>query len=129
MNSIGADIDFPVFNNTIKYNRMDGNKRKNSIAIVRLGTVYNHHILRNDILRTDEEWEEVYEKVLVEIRFSPLKVKVSKNYYNGNYWDRWHYKLPKPIDAEWIIRMFGRDILKFNGYIFDWHPSLQPNCS
>ncbi len=121
MDGAGEEINFPVMNNTIRYNVIYGNG-----IITWFYCQYNNKFIKNDfvgIRGKDIEWEKVI------IKITSDNFKIIKNYYEGNYWDTWHYKLPKPIDAKWIIRMFGRDVLKINGYIFDWHPSLQPNCS
>ncbi len=125
-----AEISPPVFGNIFRYNRLDGNFKRYSTAVLIFADSFNNTFMKNDIVRMYREWEDIqHEKVIVEIDFNPLKMTIYKDYYAGNYWDTWHYQLPKPIDAKWITRMFGRDILKINGYIFDWHPSLQPNCS
>ncbi len=52
---------------------------------------------------------------------------LSLNKWQGNYWDSWMAKTPKPIYGYAIIE-FGRYGfgIRFPWVNFDWHPALQP---
>jgi parallel beta-helix repeat protein len=54
-----------------------------------------------------------------------------RNNWNGNYWDNWHSKLPKPIrgfkEFVWIILRPGMYFTIPVPWInFDWHPAQEP---
>jgi len=124
MEGTGAEINFPVVNNTIRYNKIVA---ENANVLLIWFYCYNNYFIKNDFIKRNIkriEWEEV----IVNINAS-LKLEIQRNYYNGNYWYGWNSSLPKPIKAKWTFKIFGKTILSINGYIFDWHPAVRPNCS
>ena len=118
MDGSGEEINFPVRNNTIRYNKIVKNSRFFSID----GYCSNNYIIRNDFIDYGK-----LAGLVAEIYVPSKKISII-NKWDGNYWDDWNKPLPKPIKGYVCIHFSSfTDVYPF--VVFDWHPSLQPNCS
>ncbi|MCD6448369.1 MAG: right-handed parallel beta-helix repeat-containing protein [Thermoplasmata archaeon] len=118
MDGTGEEINFPVRNNTIRYNKIIKNSRFLAIG----GYCSNNYIIKNDFIDYGK-----LAGVVAEIYIPSKRVSIP-NKWEGNYWDDWNKLLPKPIKG-YICVHFSRFTNVYPFIVFDWHPSLQPNCS
>ena len=120
--------------NIIAYNNISHNGWRGIYLLGNWPYLNNNTIYRNTISYNGEEGIYLYwmckDNIIKENNFIGNSKNAgfhlfSRKYHNtweANYWDNWHFKLPKPIFGSVEETKFF-----FHRWInFDWHPALQP---